>query len=118
MRVVLYGRETWSLTLREEEVLRKLSKPKSYEVTGGWRKWHNEELHDLYSRRMRWVGHVARLGEKRTAYRLLIIPKGMRPLGRPRRGWVCNIKMALVEIGLSVVDWIGLLRIGASGELL
>jgi hypothetical protein len=84
-------------------------------VTGGWRKLHNEELHDLYSspsiiriiksRRMRWAGHVARMGEKRNAYRLLV---GKRPLGRPRRRWVGTIKMDLLEIGWGGVDWIGL----------
>jgi hypothetical protein len=78
-----------------------------------------EELHNLYSspsiirikksRRMRWAGHVARMGEKRNVYRLLVgKPEGKRPLGRPRRRWIDNIKMDLLEIGLSVVDWIGL----------
>jgi hypothetical protein len=87
-------------------------------VTGGWRKLNNEELHDLYSspskirimksRRMRWVGHVARMGEKRTVYRLLVgKPEGKRPLGRPRRRWIDNIKKELLDIGLSIVDWIG-----------
>jgi hypothetical protein len=86
-------------------------------MTGGWRKLHNEELHNLYSspsiiriiksRRMRWVGPVARMGEKRNVYRLLVgKPEGKRPLGRPRRKWIDNIKMYLLEIGLSVVDWI------------
>jgi hypothetical protein len=75
-------------------------------VTGGWRKLHNEALRDLYSspsiiriiksRRKRWAGHVARMGEKRNAYRsLLEKPEGKRPLGRPRRRWVDNIKMDL-----------------------
>jgi hypothetical protein len=88
-------------------------------VTGGWRKLHNEELHNLYSspniiriiksRRMRWAGHVARMGEKMNVYRLLVGKReGKRSLGRPRRRWIDNIKMDLVEIGLSVVDWIGL----------
>jgi hypothetical protein len=88
-------------------------------VTGGWRKLHNEELHNLYSspsiiriiksRKMRWAGHVARMGEKRNVYRLLVRkPEGKRPLGRPRRRWIDNIKMDLLEIGLIVVDWIGL----------
>jgi hypothetical protein len=88
-------------------------------VTGGWRKLHNEELHNLYSspsiiriiksRRMRWAGHVARMGEKRNVYRLLVgKPEGKRPLGRPRRRWIDNIKMDLLEIRLSVVGWIGL----------
>jgi hypothetical protein len=88
--VALYGCETWSLTLREEHrlgvfenrVLTRIFGPKRDEVTGGWRKLHNEELHDLYSspsiiriikaRRISWLGHVARIGEKRNAYRLLV----------------------------------------------
>jgi transcription termination factor 2 len=80
---------------------------------------HNEELRNLYSsssiiiiiksRRMRWAGHVARMGEKRIANRLLVgKPEGKRPLGRPRHRWIDNIKMYLLEIGLSVMDWIGL----------
>jgi len=87
--VVLYGCETWSLTLREERrlrvfenrVFRRLFGPKRDDVTGEWRKLHNEELNDLYSpsivrviksRRMRWVGHVARMGERRGVYRVLV----------------------------------------------
>jgi hypothetical protein len=88
--VVVYGCETWSLALSEEyrlrvfenKVLRRIFGPKWDEVTGGWRKLHNEELRDLYfsastiriikSRRMRWAGHVARMGEKRNAYKLLV----------------------------------------------
>jgi hypothetical protein len=88
-------------------------------VMEGWRKLHNEELHNLYSspsiiriiksRRMRWAGHVARMGEKRNVYKLLVgKPEGKRPLGRPRRRWIDNIKMDLLGMGLSVVDWIGL----------
>jgi hypothetical protein len=90
-----------------------------YGVTGEWRKLHNEELCDLYSspsiiriiksRRMRWAGHVARMGEKRNAYRLLVgKPEGKRPLGRPRRRWVDNISMDLGEAGCGGVDWTGL----------
>jgi hypothetical protein len=123
----LYGCETWSLTLREEhrlrvfknKVLRRIFGPKRNEVTGGWRKLHSEELHDLYSSpsiiriikswRMRLAGHVARMREKRNAYRLLVgKPEGKRPLGRPRHRWVDNIKIDLLEIGLGSVDWIGL----------
>jgi hypothetical protein len=84
---------------------------------GEWRKLHNEELRDLYSspsiiriiksRSMRWEGHVARMGEKRNAYRLLV---GKRPLGRPRRRWVDNIRMDVGEEGWGDVDWIGLAK--------
>jgi hypothetical protein len=99
-------------------VLRRIFGPKRDEVTGEWRKLHNEELCDLYSspsiiriiklRRMRWAGHVARMGEKRNVYRLLLgMPEGKRPLGRPRRRWV-DIRIDLGEIGWSDVDWIGL----------
>jgi hypothetical protein len=114
----------------ENKVLRRIFGPKREEVTGELRKLHNEELRDLYSSpsiirvinswRMRWAGHVARMGEKRNAYRLLVgKPEEKRPLGRPRRRWVNNIKMDLLEIGWGDVDWIGLeLRIGTSGELL
>jgi hypothetical protein len=90
--------------------------PRREEVTGDWRKLHNEELHELYSSpniirmiksvRMRWAGHVARMGETRNAYRILVgKPEGKRPLGRPRRRWVHNIKMAFREIGWDGMDW-------------
>jgi hypothetical protein len=89
-------------------------------VTGGWRKLHNEELHGLYSsssivrvikaRRMAWAGHVARVGEVRGAYNILVgRPEGRRrrrPLGRPRRRWEDTIKMDLRGIGFGDVDWI------------
>jgi hypothetical protein len=86
-------------------------------VTGGWRKLHNEELHNLYSspsiirmiksRRMRRTGHVARMGKKRNAYRILVgKPEGNRPLGRPRRTWMDNIKTDLREIEWDGMDWI------------
>jgi transcription termination factor 2 len=101
-------------------VLRSIFGPKRDEVTGKWRKLHNEELRDLYSspsiikiiksRRMRWAGHVARMGEKRNPYRLLVgkgKPEGKRPLGRPRRRWVDNIRTYLGEVGWGDVDWIG-----------
>jgi hypothetical protein len=100
-------------------VLRRIFGPKRDGVMGGWRKLHNEELHNLYSLpsiiriikslRMRWAGHVTGMGEKRNVYRLLVgKPDGKRPLGRPRHRWINNIKMDLLEIGLDVVDWIGL----------
>jgi hypothetical protein len=92
--IFLYACETWSLTVREEHKLRvlRIFGPKRDGVTGGWRKLYNEELHNLYSspsiitviksRRMRWAGHVARMGEKRNVYRLLVgKPRGKRPLG-------------------------------------
>jgi len=116
--VVLYGCETWSLKLREERrlrvfenrVLRRVFGPKMDEVTGEWRKLHKEELRDIYSlpnivrvvksRRMRWAGHVARMGEGRGVYRFLVgKPEGKRPLGRPRRRWEDTIKMNLQEVG-------------------
>jgi hypothetical protein len=103
--VVLYGCETWSLTVREEQklwvfenrVLRRIFRPKRDRVMGGWRKLHNEELYNLYSlpsiiriiksRRMRWAGHVARMGAKRNVYRLLVgKSEGRRPLCVE---WIC-----------------------------
>jgi hypothetical protein len=103
----------------ENRVLRRIFGSKRDEVTGEWRKLHNEELRDLYSspsiiriiksRRMRWTGHVARMEKKRNAYSLLVgKPEGRRPLGRPRRRWVDNIRIDLGEVGWSDVDWIGL----------
>jgi hypothetical protein len=108
--VVLYGCETWSLTLREEcrvrvlenRVLRRIFGPKRDEVTGEWRKLHYEDLNDLYSSpnivrviksiRVRWAGRT----------------EGKRPLGRPRRRWEDNIKMDLHEVGCGGMDWIEL----------
>jgi hypothetical protein len=99
----------------ENSVLRRIFGPKRDEVTGEWRKLHNEGLRDLYSspniirimksRRMRWAGHVARMGEKRNVYKLLV---GKRPLGRPRCRWLDNIRMDLVDVGWDHVNWIGL----------
>ncbi|KAJ4429610.1 hypothetical protein ANN_21796, partial [Periplaneta americana] len=125
--VLLYGCETWTLTLREEhrlrvfenKVLRKIFGAKRNEVTEEWRKLHNTELHTLYSspdiirnlksRRLRWAGHVARMGESRNAYRVLVgRPEGKRPLGRPRRRWEDNIKMDLREVDCDDRDWINL----------
>ncbi|KAJ4427852.1 hypothetical protein ANN_25631 [Periplaneta americana] len=89
------------------------------EVTGEWRKLHNTEMHALYSspdiirniksRRLRWAGHVARMGEYSNAYRVLVgRPEGKIPLGRPRRRWENNIKMDLREVGYDGRDWINL----------
>jgi len=124
--VVLYGCETWSLTLREEHRLRVFEKrllsivfePKRDEVIGEWRKLHNEELRDHYSlpnivrvvksRRMRWAGHVARMGEGRGVLRVIVgKPEVKRPLVRPRRRWEDNIKMDLQEVG-GGGDWMEL----------
>jgi len=124
---VLFGCKTWSPTLREERrlrvfenwVLRRVFGPKRDEVTGEWRKLHNEELSDLYSlpnivrvvksRRMRWAGHVARMGQERGVHRVLVgKPEGKRPLGRPRRRWENNIKRYLQELGGGCEDWMDL----------
>jgi hypothetical protein len=125
--VVLYGCENWSLTLREEcrlrvfenKVLRRIFGPRRDEVTGEWRRLHNKELYAVYSslniiqviksRRLRWAGHVARMGERRGANRALLgKPEGSRPLERPRRRWEDNIKMDLREVGCGGVDWVDL----------
>ena len=93
----------------ENRVLRRVFGPKRGEVTGDWRKLHNEELSDLYSlpnnvrvvklRKMRWAGHVAHMGQGRVVYRVLVgKPEGKRPLGRPRHRWEDNIKMDLQEV--------------------
>jgi hypothetical protein len=112
----------------ENRVLRRIFGPKRDEVTGEWRKLYNEELHNLYtspdinrqikSRRMGWAGHVARMGEERKLYKVLVRkPESKRPLGRPRRKWEDRIRMDLKEIGWRV--WIGFdwLRIGTDGWL-
>jgi hypothetical protein len=103
----------------ENRVLRRIFGPKRDEVTGEWRKLHNEELHNLYSsrdiimqvksRRMRWATHVARMGEERKVYKVLVgKAEGKRPLGRPRRSWEDGIRMDLRKIGLGGVDWVRL----------
>jgi hypothetical protein len=112
-------REEHRLGVFENRVLRRIFGPKRDEVTGEWRKLHNKELHDLYSspsiiriikvRTTRWAGHVARMGDNRNANKLLVgKPEGRRPLGRPIRRWLDNIRMDLVEVGWGDVDWIGL----------
>jgi hypothetical protein len=103
-------REECRLRIFENKVLRRLFGPKRDEVTGEWRRLHNEELYALYtslyiirvikSKRLRWAGHLARMLVRRGAYRVLVVkPEGRRPLGRPRRRWEDNIKMGLREVG-------------------
>jgi hypothetical protein len=103
----------------ENRVLRKIFGPKRDEVTGEWRKLHNEELNDLYcspnivrvikSGRMKWAGHVARMGEKRGAYWVLVgKPEGKRPIGKHRRSGEYNIKMDFQEVGCEGMDRIDL----------
>jgi hypothetical protein len=123
----LYGCEIWSLTLSEEHrlkafqngVLRRIFGGKRDEMVGGWRKLHNEELHNVHSspninrmmksRRTRWAGRVARMRAKMNEYRILLgKPEGKRPLGRPRRRWEYNIKMYFGERGWSGMEWIDL----------
>ena len=112
-------REERRLRVFENRVLRRVFGPKRDEVTGEWRKLHNKELSDLYSlpnivrlvksRRMRWAGHVARMGEVRGVHRVLVgKPEGKRPLGRPRRRWEDNFKMDLQEMGVGCGDLIEL----------
>jgi hypothetical protein len=134
----LYGYETWSLILREKHrlrvfenrVLRRIFGSKRDEVMGERRKLHNRELHNLYSstgiigqinsRRMRWAGHVAHMGEGRNVYRVLVgKPEGKRPLGRPRRIWEDGSKRTSGRLVGSGV-WSGFiwLRIGVVGRLL
>ena len=107
-------------------VFRIIFGPGRDEVTGEWRRLHNEELNDLYcspnivwvikSRRMRWAGHVARMGEERGVYRVLVgKPEVRRPLGRPRRRWVDNIRMDLQEVNVGIWTGLGWPRIERGG---
>jgi hypothetical protein len=100
-------------------VVRRIFGPKRDEVIGDWRKLHNEELHNLYSspniiriiksRRMKWTGHIARMEERRHAYRILVgKPEGKRPLGRPRCRLWTMLKWVLSVTGWGGVDWIDL----------
>jgi len=111
-------REERKLRVFENMVLRRIFGPRKDEVTGEWRRMHNEELNDLYSspnmvrviksRRMRWAGHVACMGEERSVCRVLLGKREGRPLGRPKRRWVDNIRMDLQEVGCGHMDCIGL----------
>jgi len=109
------------LRVFENMVLRRIFGPRRDEVTGEWKRLHNEELNDLYSspnivwvvksRRMKWAGHVTRMGEERGVYGVLVgKPEGKRLLGRPRRRWADNIRMDLQEVGCVYMDWIGLAK--------
>ena len=100
-------------------MLRRTFGPKRDKVIGEWRRLHNEELNDLYSspnivrviklRRMRWAGNVARMGERRGVYRMLVgKPEGKKPLGRPRHRWEDTIKMDLQSVRCGGMDWIKL----------
>ena len=112
-------RDEKKLRVFENMVLRRIFGPRRDEVMGEWRRLHNEELNDLYCspnivrviklRRMRWAGHVARMGEEREVYKVLVGKRvGKRPLGRPRCRWVDNIRMDLQEVGYGYMDCIGL----------
>jgi hypothetical protein len=126
--VVLYGCETWSLILIEKHrlrvlvnrVLRRIFGPKKDEVTGEWRKLHNEELNDVYSspnniwviksRRMRWAGQAAHMRERTGAYRVLVgKPEGKKQLARSKCRWEDNITMDLQEVRWGA--WTGLIRL-------
>jgi len=119
-------REERRLRVFENRVLRRIVGPKRDEVTGEWKKLHNEELNGLYfspnivrvikSRRMRWAGHVARMGERRGVYRVLVgKTEGKRPLGRPKHIWEDSIKMNLQEVGRGLWTGPSWLRIGTGG---
>jgi hypothetical protein len=118
--VSLTLREEHRLRVSENRVLRRIFGPKRDEVMGEWRKLHNAEVCNFYSspsiiriiksRRMRWAGHVARIGWKRNAYRLLVgEPEGKRPLRRPRQRWVDNIKIPFYRenMGSCGLEWSG-----------
>jgi hypothetical protein len=132
--VVSYGCKTWSLTLREErklrvsenKVLRRIFGSRRDEVTGKWWRLHNEELNDLYSspnivrvikwRRMRWAGHVARMGEERGVYRFMLgKPEGRRPMGRPRCRWWRIIGWTSRRWVVGLWTGLGWPRIGTGG---
>ena len=110
----------------ENKVLRRIYGTKRDEVTGDWRRLHNEELNDLYSspnimrviksKRTRWAGHVAHMGEERGVYRVLMgKPEGRRPLGRPRHRWVGNIRMIFRRWDVGMWTGLGWPRIETGG---
>jgi len=112
-------REERKLRVSENMVLRKIFGPRRDKVMGEWGRLHNEELNDLYSspnivqviksRRMRWAGHVARLGEERGVYMFLVgKSEGKRPPERQRHRWVVNIRMDLQAVECGYMDWVGL----------
>jgi len=121
---VKLGRSHWERTrlrVLESRVLRRIIGHKRDDVKREWRKLHKEELNDLYfspniilvmkSRGIMWAVHVARMGERRGLYRILLgKSEGRRPLGRPRHRWEDNIKMHLQEVGFGVMDWIEVAR--------
>ena len=122
--VVLYWCEAWLLTLREERklrvfenmVLRRIFGPRRDEVTGELRRLHNDIEGAIKSRRMRWAGHVARMGEGMGVHRVLVgKPKGKRPLGRPRRRWVDNIRMDIRRWNVGIWTGMGWPRIEIGG---
>jgi hypothetical protein len=135
-REISYGSDSWSLTFREVHRLKvfenrvlKTFEPKREGILRGWRKVRNEEILNLYSspnilrmiksRRMRWTEHVEHMGQKSSAYRILLgKAEGKRQIGRPRRRWENNIKMHYREVGWGVMDWIGLAQDRSSGKLL
>ena len=122
--VVLYGCDTWSLTLREERrlrvfenrVLRRIFEPKRYEIKREWRKLHNEELNDLYCaddkiEKNEMGGACSTYGGRGVCRVLVDKPEGKRPLGRPRRRWEDNIKIDFQEVGCRAMDWIALAQV-------
>jgi hypothetical protein len=119
--MIFHTKEEHRLRVFEKRVLRRISGPKRDKVIGEWRKLYNEKPHNSYSspnirqnksRRMRWVGHVAHMGEDRKVYKVLVgKPKGKRPLGRPRRRSKDGISMDLGVTGLGGVEWIQLAQV-------
>ena len=117
--MAVYNAGERKLRMFENMDVRRIFGPRMDEVTGKWRRLLNEELNDLYSspnivlviksRRMRWAGHVAHMGEERVLYRVLVgKQEGRKTLGRPRHRWVDNIRMYLQEVECGYMDWIGL----------